>query len=105
MSEFPKEENISIPDNLDPKTLEVIAGFWNTAIVGISAEKALFMDNYTKPIDFSNLKGKALDNAIENLEITDEPYEIALLACNALANAIKQFGHDLDEACKKNIEP
>lgn len=105
MEEYPKEESVSIPDDLDPRTVEVITDLWNTAIVGISAEKALFMEPYTKPIDFSKLNGEELDKAIENLETNDENYEITLLACKTLANAIKQFGHDLDKAYRKNIEP
>lgn len=105
MKEYPKEENVPIPGDLDQRTLGVITDLWNLAIVGISAEKALFMEPHTKPIDFSKLNGEELDKAIENLGTNDENYEITLLACKALANAIKQFGHDLDNAYRKSIEP
>lgn len=99
----PEDEKLSIPDNLDPGTLKVVADLWNSTLAGAHADIVLERVGVSAERDFSKLSGKELDQAVAELASAEpvDPKVCRLGEC-AVFRAMQSFGRDLAKITEEN---
>lgn len=101
----PKDEQLPIPEDLDPATLQVVVDLWNSTLAGASAEIMQLYDSKTpaRP-DYSKLKGEELYSAVRELVSTDIDPAVCRLGECAVFRAMESFGKGLTLVVEKNKE-
>lgn len=104
MTEFegaPEDEQLSIPDDLDADTLQVVVDLWNSTLAGANAELILGHGATSRP-DYSQLKGEELDKAVSELISTEVDPAVCKLGECAVFRAMQEFGRGLTQIIEKN---
>jgi len=100
----PEDEQLSIPDDLDPATLQVVVDLWNSTLAGASAELIAQHGSSEYRPDYSKLRGEELYRAVRELATTGPGSTICKLGECAVFRAMEDFGRGLTQIVEKNKE-
>lgn len=97
----PEDEQLSIPEDLDPGTLQVVVDLWNSTLGGANAELILAHASTSRP-DYTKLEGEELDTAVRELVSTEVDPAVCKLGECAVFRAMQEFGRSLTQIVENN---
>lgn len=98
---LPRNEQLSMPEDLDPRTLNFIAGLW-VALNGAAQAETSLMSVPERP-NYYNLSGEDLERAVKELMTTGPgTAEDSLGRLAILSRVVEEFGYNLTEMLEKN---